>query len=70
MLQKRTPQVVRARGQDTLPQQHHHAFSQGARTYHLYEDTEKEFEIKEYAHTFEELAMNTANIFFEPRPKR
>jgi hypothetical protein len=37
--------------------------------YHLYEDTKKEFEIKEYAHTFEELAMNTVNIFFEPKPK-
>ena len=37
--------------------------------YHLYSETEKEFEIKQYAHTFEELAMNTVNIFFEPRPK-
>jgi hypothetical protein len=37
--------------------------------YHLYEETEKEFEIKKYAHTFEELAINTVIIFFEPRPK-
>lgn len=37
--------------------------------YYLYEQTEKEFEIKLYAHTFEELAMNTVNIFFEPKPK-
>jgi hypothetical protein len=37
--------------------------------YHLYEETEREFEITQYAHTFEELAINTANIFFEPRPK-
>jgi hypothetical protein len=37
--------------------------------YYLYEQTEKEFDIKTYAHTFEELAMNTVNIYFEPRPK-
>lgn len=37
--------------------------------YHLYEETEKQFEIRQYAHTFEELAMNTANVFLEPRPK-
>jgi hypothetical protein len=37
--------------------------------YYLYEQTEKEFDIKPYAHTFEELAMNTVNIYFEPRPK-
>jgi len=37
--------------------------------YHLYEQTEKEFDIKLYAQTFEELAMNTVNIFFEPRSK-
>jgi hypothetical protein len=37
--------------------------------YDLYERTEKEFEIKPYAHTFEDLATNTVNIFFEPRPK-
>jgi hypothetical protein len=37
--------------------------------YYLYEQTEKEFDIKPYGHTFEELAMNTVNIYFEPRPK-
>lgn len=37
--------------------------------YYLYEQTEKEFEIKPYGHTFEELAMNTVKIFFEPRLK-
>jgi hypothetical protein len=37
--------------------------------YHLYEEAEKEFEIRAHAHTFEELAMNTVNMFFEPRPK-
>lgn len=37
--------------------------------YYLFEQAEKEFEIKRYAHTFEELAMNTVTIYFEPRPK-
>lgn len=37
--------------------------------YDLYEETKREFEVKEYAHTFGELAMNTLTIFFEPRPK-
>lgn len=37
--------------------------------YFMYQETEKQFEIKQYAHTFEELAINTVNIFFEPRPK-
>jgi hypothetical protein len=37
--------------------------------YYLYEATEKEFEINRYAHTFEDLAMNTVNIFFELKPK-
>jgi hypothetical protein len=37
--------------------------------YHLYERTEKEFDIKPYAHSLEELAINTTNIFFDPKPK-
>jgi hypothetical protein len=37
--------------------------------YYLYEETEKQFEIRESANTFEELALNTVNIFFEPKPK-
>jgi hypothetical protein len=37
--------------------------------YYVYEKTEKEFEIKRFAHSLEELAINTVNVFFEPRPK-
>ena len=35
----------------------------------LYQQLEKEFEIQPYVHTFEDLAINTVNIYFEPRPK-
>src|SRR5271166_2523963 len=37
--------------------------------YHFYQQLEKEFEIQPYVHTFEDLAINTVNIYFEPRPK-
>jgi hypothetical protein len=37
--------------------------------YLFYQQLEKEFEIQPYVHTFEDLAINTVNIYFEPRPK-
>ncbi|GEM_PF-265545 len=37
--------------------------------YYLYEQTAKEFEIDQYASSFEEMAQATHNIYFEPRPK-
>lgn len=36
--------------------------------YYIYEQTEKEFDIKRYAHSLEELAINTVNIYFDPKP--
>jgi len=37
--------------------------------YCIYELAEKEFDIKRYAHSLEELAINTVNIYFDPKPK-
>lgn len=37
--------------------------------YHPYQHLDKEFEIQPYVHTFEDLAINTANIYLEPRLK-
>ncbi len=37
--------------------------------YFIYERTEKGFVIERYAHSLEDLAMNTVNIFFDPKPK-
>jgi hypothetical protein len=37
--------------------------------YYLYEQTAKEFEIDQYASSFDETAQATHNIYFEPRPK-
>lgn len=39
------------------------------RPYYLYEQTAKEFEIDQYARSFEQMAQATHNIYFEPRPK-
>lgn len=38
-------------------------------SYYIYEQTEKEFDIKRYAHSLEELAINTVNVYFDPKPK-
>ncbi len=37
--------------------------------YYLYEQTAKEFEIDQYASSFEQMTQATHNIYFEPRPK-
>jgi hypothetical protein len=37
--------------------------------YHIYEQTEKEFELKPHANSLEDLAINTVNIYFDPKPK-
>jgi hypothetical protein len=37
--------------------------------YHLYEMTEKEFEIDRYANSLQDLAVNTVNIYFDPKPR-
>ena len=37
--------------------------------YRIYERAEEEFELKPYAHTLEDLAINTERIFFDPKPK-
>ena len=37
--------------------------------YRIYERTEREFELKQYVHSLEDLAINTDRIFFNPKPK-
>ena len=37
--------------------------------YDFYQQVQNEFEIQPYVHTFKDLAINTVNIYFEPRPK-
>jgi hypothetical protein len=37
--------------------------------YLIYEQTEKEFDIKRYARSLEELAINTTSIYLDPKPK-
>jgi len=37
--------------------------------YSLYEESEKEFEVLVYTHSFDELGHNTNNIYFEPKRK-
>ena len=37
--------------------------------YFLYEQADKQFQIKRYVNSLEDLAINTVNIFFEPKPK-
>jgi DNA-directed RNA polymerase subunit RPC12/RpoP len=37
--------------------------------YYIYERAAEEFEIQQYAHSFEELAINTVNIYLEPKRK-
>jgi hypothetical protein len=45
------------------------AFRARAEAIYLYEETAKEFEIDQYASSFEDMAQATHNIYFEPRPK-
>jgi hypothetical protein len=37
--------------------------------YYIYQETKKDFVIDQYPHSFDDLAINTENIFFDPKPK-
>jgi len=65
----RKTKTLRACRRDHLFAEHHHALPPRTGTLHLYEETQKEFEVQVYAHFFDDLAHNT-NIFISNQSAR